>query len=364
MQEIDLTFTMGRKGQERDLSRHRDRFAIWCRGRFEGNELVELQPISEDANGRSGEIFAFTLSDDSRFILRKKATGDYLQHLDQDFESEYVAQSALSNKDLPICKTYFYEGDETIVGSPFYVMEYIDGQVPPDEPSYHHSGWVADLSVDEQAHLCRSSLTALARLHRLEPSDLSLGRLFERARPGFTHIDWMLDHWHRYHEWTRGDAPYPGVSRALEWLTANKIQNEPLSISWGDSRPGNTIYRDAECVALIDWDIVHLAAAEKDLAWWLTLDFMSVRRAGNKRLPGWLSFEELIAAYEEAREQAIDRDRLHYYTVFTGMAASLFIDRTMTIVPDVTEADKKALMASPELSPLILLNDIMDYQLW
>ncbi len=364
MGEIDVTFTMGKKGQDRDLSRYRDHFATWCANKFESNELVELAPMSEDANGRAGEMFVFTLEDDSRFVLRKKATGDYLQHLNQDFESEYVAQRELRTKNLPVCRTYFYEEDESIVGSPFYIMEYIDGQVPPDEPSYHHAGWVTDLSIEEQAQLCRSSLAALAHVHRLEPTDLSLGRLFGRARPGYAHIDWMLDHWRRYHEWTRGDAPYPEVSSALEWLTTNKIRNEPLSISWGDARPGNTIYRGAECVALIDWDIVHLAAAEKDLAWWLTLDFMSVRRAGSKKLPGWLSFEELIAAYEEAREQAVDRDRLHYYTVFAGMAAALFIDRTMTIVPDVTEADREALMASPEFSPLILLNDIMDNQLW
>ncbi|MDE0000798.1 MAG: phosphotransferase family protein [Gammaproteobacteria bacterium] len=364
MGEIDIAFAMGRKGQDRDLNRYRDRFANWCAIKFEGKDLVELEPMAEDANGRAGEMYVFTLNDDSRFVLRKKATGDYLQHLDQDFESEYVAQRELRKNNLPVCKTWFYEEDESIVGSPFYVMEYVDGQIPPDETSYHLAGWMADLSVDEQAQLCRNSLAALASVHRLEPGDLSLGRLFERARPGYTHLDWMLDHWRRYHVWTRGDAPYPEISRALEWLSTNKIQNEPLSISWGDSRPGNTIYRGTECVALIDWEIVHLAAAEKDLAWWLTIDFMCERRAGNKRLPGWLSVEELIAAYEEASEQAVDRDRLHYYTVFAGMAAALFIERTMSIVPDVTEEHKKALMASPELSPLTLLTDIMDNQLW
>lgn len=364
MSEIDATYTSGRKGQNRDLSRYRDQFASWCARKFEGTDLTGLEPISEDANGRAGEIFSFSLNDDNRYILRKKAAGEYLQHLNQDFESEYVVQRELAQNNLPVCKTYFYEEDETVLGSPFYVMEYVDGRVPPDEPSYHHMGWVAELSNDDRARLCRNSLTALARLHRLDPNDLSLGKLFERAKPGVTYNDWMLDHWNQYHKWTRGDAPYPEISRALEWLASNKIKNEPLSISWGDSRLGNTIFQGTECAALIDFDIVHLAAPEKDLAWWLTLDFMSVRRAENKKLPGWPSFEALIATYEDAGDRVVDRGRLHYYTVFAGMAASLFIDRTMTIVPDLTEDDKKALMAHPEFSPIILLEDIMDNQLW
>lgn len=358
--EIDPTFTTGRKGQDRDLSRHGDRFATWCASKFEGKELLDLHPMPQDANGRAGEMFVFSLNDDSRFVLRRKATGSYLQHLDQDFESEYLVQRELRKHNLPVCNTYFYEEDTSIVGSPFYIMEHIDGQVPPDEPSFHHSGWVTELSADEQAALCRNSLTALAQVHQLNPHELSLGRLFERARPGFTHNDWLVSHWRRYHEWSRGDAPYPLVTEALDWLATNRIPNEPLSISWGDSRPGNTIYRGAECVALIDWDIVHLAAPEKDLAWWLTLDLVSVQRAGNKRLPGWLSVDEMIAAYEEAKGQAINRDRLRYYTVYTGMAVALFIDRTLAISPDVTEETRVAMMDSPDFSPLVLLDDIMN----
>lgn len=364
MEEIELSYTTGRKAQDRDLSRHRDRFATWCATRFEGNGLVELEPISEDANGRAGEVFFFTLKDGSRYILRREALTDNPQHMNQDFESEYVVQRELRDRNIPVCKTYFYEEDESIVGSAFYVMEYIDGRVPPDEPSYHHSGWVTELNAEQQAQLCRSSLAALARVHKLDPNDLSLDRLFQRARPGFTHNDWLIDHWRRYHEWSRGDAPFPLVTRSLDWLAANRIENEPLSISWGDARPGNTIYRGAECAALIDWDIVHLAAPEKDLAWWLTLDFLSVRRADDRRLPGWLSVDELIATYEDARGQAIDRNRLHYYTVYTGMAVVLFIDRTAAISPDVTEEMREAVMASPVFSPLILLEEIMDNKLW
>ena len=365
MKEIDPGSRLtGKKGWNRDLGDHRDQFATWCRSKFDGNDLVDLEATAEDANGRASEIFFFTLTDGNRYVLRKKAVGDYLQHLDQDFESEYAVQRELSDKNIPTCKTYFYEEDESILGGPFYVIEYVDGRIPPDEPSYHHSGWVTELSADEQAQFCQSSMAALARVHRLNPNDLSLGPLFERAKPGFTHNDWLIDHWRRYHQWSRGDDPFPLVTKALDWLSTYKIDNEPLSISWGDARPGNTIYRGAQCAALIDFDIVHLAAPEKDLAWWLTLDFMAVRRAEDKRLPGWLSVEELIACYEEARGQAVDRHRLHYYTVYTGIAVVLFIARTNAISPDVTEEIAQAIMESPVFSPLYLLQDIMDNKLW
>ena len=364
MTEIDTTFTMGKKGQDRDLSLYRENFASWCADNFGGAEPIDLAPISEDANGRAGEVFSFTLNDDQRLILRREATGAYLQHMDQDFESEYMVQRELYKKGIPVCKTYSFEEDESVLGSPFYIMDYVEGRVPPDEPSYHYSGWVSELSYDEQAQLCRNSLTALARVHNVNLNELSLGRLFERANPSFTHNEWLIDHWRRYHEWSRGEELFPLVSEALDWLTTNKIQNEPLAISWGDSRPGNTIYQGVECAALIDWDITHLAAPEKDLAWWITLDDFSTRRAGNVRLPGWLTFDEMIATYEQARGQAVDRDRLHYYTVFTGVGVALFIDRTLAISPDIDEQTREAMMASPEFSPLPHLKDIMDNKLW
>ena len=364
MEEIDIHYTTGKKAQNLDLSRYRDKVATWCASKFDGNELVELEAISEDANGRAGEIFVFTLTDESKYILRRRTMSDKPQHMNQDFESEYAVQKELSDKNIPVCKTYCYEADESIAGSPFYVMEYVDGRVPPDEPSYHHSGWVTELRPDERTQMCTSSLAALARLHQLDPHELSLERLFNRAGPGFTHNDWLIEHWRQYHQWTRGAAPYPLATKALDWLEENKIKDEPLSISWGDSRPGNTIYQGAECAALIDFDIVHLAAPEKDLAWWLTLDCMAVRRAEDKRLPGWLSVEESITTYEESSSLKIDRDRLHYYTVYTGVAVLLFIDRTMTISPDVTAEITEAMMASPVMSPRILLEDIMNGQLW
>lgn len=364
MEEIDINYTTGRKAQNRDVSNYRDKLASWCASRFDGNELVELDAISEEANGRAGEIFTFSLTDESKYILRRQAMSDKPMHMNQDFESEYAVQRELSDKNIPVCKTYFYEADGSIVGSPFYVMEYIDGRVPQDEPSYHHSGWMTELSPEEQTRMCQSSMAALARLHQLDPHELSLERLFNRARPGFTHNDWLIDHWRQYHRWTRGDNPYPQATKALDWLEANRIENETLSISWGDARPGNTIYQGAECAALIDFDITHLAAPEKDLAWWLTLDYQAVRRAEEKRLPGWLSVEELIATYEEASGRKIDRDRLHYYTVWTGVGVLLFIDRTMAISPDVTEEITAAMMASPVMSPLFLLEDIINGQLW
>ncbi|MCY4199976.1 MAG: hypothetical protein OXE81_10490 [Gammaproteobacteria bacterium] len=57
------------------------------------------------------------------------------------------------SRNLPICKTYAYEEDESVLGSPFYVMERIEGQVPHDQPSYHSSGSLTELDPEQQAAL-------------------------------------------------------------------------------------------------------------------------------------------------------------------------------------------------------------------
>jgi len=46
------------------------------------------------------------------------------------------------------------------------------------------------------------------------------------------------------------------------------------------------------------------------------------------------------------------------------MAVALFNDRTLAISPDVTEEVRVAMMDSPDFSPLVLLEDIMNNRIW
>ena len=358
---------MGRKGQMRVLGTSTSVFADWCNENLSDDRqtvLSDVQPISESANGRAGEIFVFALKHAKtgttrKYVLRKKPT-EYVVHMDHDFLAEFTFQKKIQATRVPLINVHTYESDDSILGAPFYVMDFLDAKVPPDDPSFHKAGWVADMDRTDQRRLAESNLQALATLHNLDVSKFDFGHVNERAKKAGSHLDWMIDYWWRYSAWACGDKQYATALKALDWLSDNRRDESRLAISWGDARPGNSMFVGAECAALIDWDMSSLGDAEKDLAWWLIMDEFSIRRAGGLSLPGWPSVPEKIQIYDEVYEHEVDLAAVHYYSVYAALAALLFTHRVLSISPDVTEEIIAASMAHPQYSPEILLQDVLD----
>lgn len=113
---------------------------------------------------------------------------------------------------------------------------------------------------------------------------------------------------HEFYEWVRGDGPtIPLIDRGFEWLRENWPE-ESLSgvgrpidvVSWGDSRPGNVIYRDFEPVALLDWEMASVGPRELDLGWIIFLHRFFQDLAEVATLPGLPDFckrEDIAAEY-------------------------------------------------------------------
>ncbi|MCL9761291.1 phosphotransferase [Frankia sp. AiPa1] len=76
--------------------------------------------------------------------------------------------------DIPVPPVHGYELDPAVLGAPFLVMGFVDGQVPPDIPPYHMGGFPSDLSLDARARIWDAGLAAMTRLHRLDPAELGL----------------------------------------------------------------------------------------------------------------------------------------------------------------------------------------------
>ena len=71
-----------------------------------------------------------------------------------------------------------------------------------------------------------------------------------------------------YYDWIRGDATFALIEATFQWLDEHWPQDEGETvISWGDSRLANVLFRDAEPVAVLDWEAVALGPRELDLGW-------------------------------------------------------------------------------------------------
>ena len=112
-------------------------------------------------------------------------------------------------------------------------------------------------------------------------------------------------------------------------LAASAIvpRNEPApSLTWGDARIGNMIFRDFAPVAVLDWEMVTLGPGEVDLAWWLVLDRYHTEGVGAAPLPGFPS--RATQSWRDGRSGVGRRAQdLFYYEVWGAFRFALVLIR-------------------------------------
>lgn len=217
-----------------------------------------------------------------------------------DLEQQYRLLEWLGHfSEVPVPKVLWLETSTQVLGGVFYIMEFVEGQVPPDNPPYHTTGWLLELKPEERKQLWNSGVAAMAALHRTPWREL-LGSVFSAPEPGQTHLDLQLQEYRRFIDWGLDRHRYPLLERAEAWLNAHKPPEEQVALCWGDARFGNQLFRNGRCVALLDWEMARLGDPVQDLAWWWTIDRCFSEGLGVPRLEGLPGRSETVALWEAA----------------------------------------------------------------
>jgi aminoglycoside phosphotransferase (APT) family kinase protein len=189
------------------------------------------------------------------------------------------------------------EEDARVVGSPFFVMDRIAGEIPQEVPPYHTTGFCFEATPERRARMWWNGIDALARIHRVEWRALGLDFLGVPRDPADA-LDRHVDYYTRYLAWARGPEPQPILAAALAWLRDHRYEPTRVALCWGDARLPNVIFRDDAVAAVLDWEMAFLGDPEADLGWWLFMDWHHSEGSGIERLPGLPGRDETIARYE------------------------------------------------------------------
>lgn len=261
-------------------------------------------------NGVSSETMLFEASwggEDHRFAARLRPDpGSYPIFPTYDLGRQVEVMRLVGARTAaPVPKVHWYEPDEGPLGAPFFVMDRVEGQVPPDVMPYPFDDtWVSNATPEERARLQASSVDVLAAIHALQATDDELAFL---APPGEgTLLRRHFEAEKAYYDWMRGDLRYPVLDRAFAWLEDHwptHAEAGPAVVSWGDSRIGNMMYRDFEPVAVFDWEMATLGPRELDLSWFVFLhrflDDIAIQ-FGMGGIPGFLDRDEVVGQYAAA----------------------------------------------------------------
>ncbi|HLI54904.1 MAG TPA: phosphotransferase family protein [Acidimicrobiales bacterium] len=228
--------------------------------------------------------------------------------------------------EVPVPPPRWCDPGSELIGSPFFVMGEVVGEVPPDVMPYNFGGnWLFDADPADQRRVQESTVEILARLHNVE-------------RPGehFPHLGGgsLRSHVSSRWDWYRFAARDVGRSELVEkgfaWLESHWPAHESTAVfCWGDARIGNVMYRNFEPAAVLDWEMASIAPPETDLAWLSYLHRMFEEMAaqfGFPGMPGFLLQDDVAATYERLSGRT-PRD-LGWYTVYAAVQLGIVYLRT------------------------------------
>ncbi|MCW2544520.1 MAG: aminoglycoside phosphotransferase [Frankiales bacterium] len=319
---------------QRDLEQSAKQLAAWAAPRVDADGDVVLSDFrGPGATGFSNETLIVDAAwvsggepQQETWVVRVAPSG-YTLFPDPAFELQHAVLTTLAKKStVPVPHVRWYEQDPAVLGAAFFVMDLVDGLVPPDNPPYHVSGWLHDVSPEVRERIWWGAIDTIAELHALDLTALDLP-------PLMTGLGEQLAYYERFLEAVEKDEAVPMARTALAWLKDNLPPDEDLVLCWGDARIGNVMYSvEGERLAVLDWEMVTLGSPSQDVAWAWFLDRHHSEALDVPRLEGFPSKEATIAHYEAASGRTLQT--FDFYEVFAGFRFCVIMARLAVIFKD------------------------------
>jgi len=191
-----------------------------------------------------------------RYVLRRKPPGKLLPSA-HAVDREFRVISALAQTGFPVPRTYALCLDDRIIGTAFYVMDYVDGRVFWDPA-------LPGLSPAERGAIYDAMNDTIARLHRVNYAAIGLG---DFGKPG-GYVKRQIERWTKQYRASETER-IAAMDNLIAWLPAHAPDDAATALVHGDFRIDNLIFdRDApRIVAVLDWELSTLGDPVGDFAY-------------------------------------------------------------------------------------------------
>lgn len=199
--------------------------------------------LEKFSGGQSNPTFALDTAA-GRYVLRRKPAGTLLASA-HAVDREYRLLSALHPEGFPVPRPIAFCADEAVIGSPFYVMERIDGRTL-------WNGTLPDEAPAARRAIYEQMVATLARLHRFDPAQIGLA---DYGRPG-NYFERQVARWSQQYRASQTED-VPEVEKLMAWLSRTVPEQTAATIIHGDYRLDNLIFApsEAKVLAVIDWEL-------------------------------------------------------------------------------------------------------------
>jgi aminoglycoside phosphotransferase (APT) family kinase protein len=267
----------------------------------------ELPQVTQFRSGASN--LTYLLKYPSReLVLRRPPVGTKAVSA-HDMKREFLIQSRLKPVYELVPTVIALCEDHSILGSDFYVMERIPGEIfRRDVPE--------TLSPEDISVMANSLVAGLAQLHSVDAGVL------QELNKGSGYVQRQVEGWSkRYRNALTDDVP--DGEDVMNWLANNQPQDVDSCVIHGDWRIDNMVFdlKAKRLAGVLDWELATVGDPLMDLgsalAYWIDKDdepmFASLRRQPS-HLPGMPTRKEFIAKYLEISGRKCDD--FTFYEVF------------------------------------------------
>jgi aminoglycoside phosphotransferase (APT) family kinase protein len=274
-------------------------------------------------HGRSNLTYRVEAPDGRTWVVRRPPLS-HVQPTAHDMSREYRVISALAPTKVPVPRTHALSDDTSVIGAPFYVMEFVEGIVPVDPNAVAQK-----FDETQRRALGEELIDTLAELHMVEPASVGLG---DFGKPS-GYIERQVRRFSEQFDKVK-TRELPELDELKRRLNASIPKERGAAIVHGDYRLDNSVVSDdGHIAAVLDWEMSTLGDPLADLGilrmYWRDRDsddrlVASVGNQGVITLPGFPTFQEASERY--AKKTGIDLSGLDFYIVLAHFKLAVILE--------------------------------------
>mgnify|MGYP000088334862 FL=1 len=300
----------------------------------------KIDKVVQFKGGQSNPTYKIS-STNQVFVLRRKPPGILLPSA-HAVEREYKVITALQNTEVPVPKTYGLCEDADIIGTPFFVMDFLDGTVYWDL-------LLSEKSPQERMEIYANKNKVIAELHNVDYESIGL---CDYGKPG-NYIARQVSRWTKQYLASETEN-IPAMNNLIDWLPPNIPDEDETSIVHGDYRLDNMVFcSNNNVMGVLDWELSTLGHPIADFNYhcisWKNIPQLADQKFCNEN--GIPTEEEYRNMYSRYTDKKLD-ENWEFYTIFNIFKLAGILQGIMGRVRDGTAASKHAEERGNQVAPL------------
>jgi aminoglycoside phosphotransferase (APT) family kinase protein len=284
--------------------------------------VYEIREAKLSSEGHSNKTWLID-AEPAAFVVKVRAEPNVVYASSPALEPKIMR--LLNEFEAPVPRIIATDNDESLLGAPWFAMEYIQSQAIPDDmmTAYLKDGWFCESTDEIRGGIWCSFINSLASIHNLPIKKLGA------ALRGGNHskvIEYLCESLENV-----ANGKMPRTASALQKLRRCAPENadDDVALCMGDSRLGNALVRNDSVVALVDWEIAYWGNPRTDIAYAIAHDRYICETNGADQLGGLMTADESWSYWESLTNRVVTRRDRQYWEAFAMAILAVTADRVI-----------------------------------